>query len=401
MPRRSRSRDAKGLDLVKNVNRTSVLDFVRYHSPVSRSEIAQNLDLSLPTVTRIVDRLMAEDLVRSTGQVEATGGRPRRLIEFRGDAQTVMGLDLGGSEMIAAVLDLGGRVQAEERVRQDTGDPDRALDQVCLLIERLLEADHPKGQTLRGIGIGTPGVVLRPDGIVETAASYGWHDLPLQSILSERFDLPVFVENDANLAALGEWGFGAGKNASSLVCLTVGIGIGAGIILNGSLYRGHRQAAGEVGHLMPGTDAFAQPHQHFGALESVASSTGVLDRAAEYLESQGRLIDKGLTTDDVFESARAGESWARQIVSETADHIALAIVDLTSVLDPEVIVLRGAVLRFTDLMLDVVMTRVLSAVHHVPQIKVSTLGYRSAALGALILVQNETSERYVVRRVSW
>ena len=152
---------------------------------------------------------------------------------------------------------------------------------------------------------------------------------------------------------------------------------------------------------MPSTEAFGRPHEHFGALESVSSSTGILAEAAARLEASGQLIDTGLTTEHVFESARAGESWAREIVAETAENIALAIVDIVSVLDPEAVVLRGSVVQYSGDLLETILARVRSALHHVPRVVVSTLGYRSAALGALILVQNETSERYAVRRVSW
>ena len=246
-----------------------------------------------------------------------------------------------------------------------------------------------------------PGITLGPEGIIAWAPSLGWRDLPLGQILSERFHEPVFVENDVNLAALGEWGFGAGRGAQSLVCITVGTGIGAGIIIDGALHRSHNQAAGEIGYLPPGLEFLGRCYDRFGALESQASELGIAERGRQILEKEGIPVPaEGLSAEDVFAAARSGESWAQQVIGETAEYLSLAIASVSTLLDPEIIVLGGGVARSADLLIEPILQRLEGVVPSLPCLAASPLGRRAAAMGAIMLVLNATTERYVVRRLS-
>jgi glucokinase len=386
--------------LMRSINRSVILDFIRQNSPVARSAIARRLSMSLPTVMRIVDELMEEDLVRLQGTSESTGGRPRALLEFNGDAYAVVGVDLGGTKMFGTVADLSGTVQHEIHISHGDNGPSDPLERLCELIKSLLNAPRPPGQRIRGIGVGAPGFTLIPEGIVTWAPSLGWRDLPLKEILADCFDEPVFVENDVNLAALGEWGFGVGRGARNLVCIAVGTGIGAGIIIDGALYRGHNQAAGEIGYLLPGPEFLGQHYDQFGALEGLASGIGIAERGRQLLEKEGMPVQSGeLGAEDVFAAARKGESWAQQVVSETVDYLSLAIAGVSSLLDPEIIVLGGGVARSADLLIEPILRRLDGVVPFVPQLVASPLGRRAAVMGAIMLVLNATTERFVVRRL--
>ncbi len=386
--------------VMRSINRTAILDLIRQKSPIARSEIARQLHISLPTAMRIVDDLIAEDLVRYQGSRGSTRGRPSALLEFNGKAYAVIGVDLGGAQMFGTVADLSGAVQHEIYLPRNGQSPKENLEQLCELIERLLDAPRPPGQRIRGIGIGAPGLTLSPEGVVVWAPSLGWRDLPLKRILSERFDVPVFVENDVNLAALGEWGFGAGRGAQNLVCISVGTGVGAGIILDGALYRGHHQAAGEIGYLLPGVEFLGRRYDQFGALESLASGTGIARRAQELLEAEGLpLPAEGLSAEGVFAAARRGEPWAQKVVSDTVDYLSLAIVSISTVLDPEVIVLGGGVARSADLLIEPILRRLDGIMLCVPRLAASPLGRRAAVMGAIMLVLNATTENFVVKRL--
>jgi glucokinase-like ROK family protein len=385
--------------LMRSINRSLILDFVRQNSPIARSAIARRLNMSLPTVMRIIDELMEEDLVRLQGTSESTGGRPRALLEFNGDAYAVVGVDLGGTRMFGTVADLAGRVQHEIRVPHDD-DPEDSLEQLCELIQHLLDVPRPPGQRIRGIGIGAPSVTVGPEGIVTWAPSLGWRDLPLKRILSERFDEPVFVENDVNLAALGEWGFGAGRGAQNLVCISIGTGIGAGIIIDGALYRGHNQAAGEIGYLVPGIDFLGRRYDQYGALESIASGIRVAERGCQLLEKDGGPVPPAdLSAEDVFAAARRGESWAQQVVDETVEYLSLAIASICTLLDPEIIVLGGGVAGSSDLLIEPILRRLDGVVPCAPRLVASPLGRSAAVMGAIMLVLSATTEHFVVRRV--
>jgi predicted NBD/HSP70 family sugar kinase len=386
--------------LMRSINRSTVLDLIRQNSPIARSQIAQRLNMGLPTVVRIVDNLMAEDLVRLHGASESTGGRPRPLLEFSGNAHAVVGVDLGGRKMFGTVADLSGVIQHEVYMPYDRDGPGDPLERLCELIARLLEAPRPPGQRMRGIGIGAPGITLSPEGIVAWAPSLGWRHLPLKEILTDRFDMPVFVENDVNLAALGEWGFGAGRGVRNLVCITVGTGIGAGILIGGALYRGGRnQAAGEIGYQPPGMEFLGRHYDQFGALEGLASGTGIAERACQLLKKEGKPVPvEGLWAADVFNAARKGEAWAQQVVCETVDYLSLAVANVSTLLDPDVIVLGGGVARSADLLVEPILQRLEGVLLFVPCLVASPLGRRAAVMGAIMLVLNATTEHVVVNR---
>jgi predicted NBD/HSP70 family sugar kinase len=382
---------------MRTINRAAVLDLVRHTPLISRSQIARQLGLSLPTVMRIVDDFISEGLVRLHGYSESTMGRPRALLEFCGNDFVVIGIDLGGAQMFGAVSDLSGTVQTEMVVDYGTG-PDEALSCLCAMIDELLQADRPQGQRVCGIGIGAPALTLSHDGILTWSPSLGWRDLPLKDILVERFNLPVFVENDVNLSALGELEFGAGQGVRNLVCVSVGSGIGAGIIIDGALYRGHNQIAGELGYLPPGVEFLRRKYERFGALESLASGTGIAARGRQILMDEQGTACPDLSAEDVFAAARRQEPWAVHLMRETVDYLSLAIAGVGALLAPEVIVLGGSVARAADLLIEPILANLDGVIPFVPRLVGSPLGFRAAAMGAIVLVLKTTTEHMVVKR---
>jgi glucokinase-like ROK family protein len=383
--------------LMRRLNRSAILDLLREHSPIARAEISRHLNISIPTVMRIVDELMEEDLARWSGNSESSGGRPRDLLEFNQNGYAVIGIDLGGTKMFGTVADLGGNVQEEIYLPWEPESAGDKLEQVCRLIEKLANAPRSVGQRLRGIGIGAPGVTLAEKGIVTWAPSLGWRDLPLRDILMERFHIPVVVDNDVNLAAMGEYGFGAGKGASSLVCIAVGTGIGSGIIIDRSIYRGFHQSAGEIGYLLPDKNALGKRYDKFGALENLASGSGVEARTEKIWRELGMPYPKeGISAEEVFNEARAGQSWALQVVDETVDYLSLAIAAISLLFDPEVIVLGGGVARSADILIDPIIKRLVGVLPAPVTLVPSTLGYRAAVLGAIMLVLDSTTNRVSV-----
>jgi len=387
-------RRATTSSLLRSINRGAILDLIRLHGPTSRTQIASQLNVSLPTVMRVVDELIEENLVvQPHGKNESTRGRPRSLLEFNPGAYGVIGVDLGSVNMLGTFTDLAGTIQHEVIIQRTSDDPQRNLQELCDLIDKLLATPRLPDQLVRGIGIAVPGVVAINEGIVDWAPSLNWRDFPLRKHLQDRFNLPIFIENDANLAALGELAFGAGRGAQNLVCINIGVGIGAGIILGGRLYRGHHQAAGEIGYLLPSIEYLGRQYDQFGALEYFADGLGITRRASELLEKSSEpLRSTDLKTEEVFAAARQGAGWAQQVVRETVDYIALAVAAISALFDPEVIVLGGAVAYSSDLLIEPILDRIKGVVPYEPRFVASPLGQHAAVKGASLLVLNGTMD---------
>jgi predicted NBD/HSP70 family sugar kinase len=228
-----------------------------------------------------------------------------------------------------------------------------------------------------------------------------WKDFPLKDRLTKRYKLPVTVDNDVNLAALGEHWFGAGQNTQNMVLIVISAGIGAGIIINGSLYRGSSEASGEIGHMIPGREFLGKSYLDFGALESVASGTGMLGRARTVLRSRWEAPDlEDLLAEDIFESARREEKWAASLLDEVVSYMAIAVANLSVSFDPELIVLGGAVTNYASMLVRPIQQRIEGVIPAVPRLVVSNLGLRATVMGAIITVLHNTSNFYIVHKLS-
>jgi glucokinase len=208
------------------------------------------------------------------------------------------------------------------------------------------------------------------------------------------------VDNDVNLAAMGELWFGAGQNVQNMILVSNGKGIGAGIVIDGALYRGASEASGEIGNFIPGREFLGKNYQAFGALESVASGTGMLERARSLLAGAAQNGAAALTEDDLLQAARQGQPWAVTVMQETADYLAIAIANLTSSFDPELIVLGGSLPLFAESLVQPILRRMESVLPALPKLVVSDLGLRAGVMGAVINVLHNTSNFYVVHKLS-
>jgi len=386
---------------MREINRSAILEIIRRESPISRTAIAERLNVSLPTVMRIVESLIEEGFVRLQGTTEWSGGRRRPLLEFNSDRYVVLGVDMGGTKMYGALSDLGGKILAEVNISRHGTSGEDSFNYLSTLIDKLLYNSGVEKERVRGIGVGAPGVTLHKEGIVTWAYTLHWDKFPLKARLAERYDLPIIVDNDVNLAALGELWFGTGQNVQDMILIAIGTGIGAGVIIDGALYRGSNEASGEIGNMIPGREFLGKNYQDFGALESVASGTGIASRAREILKSQRsqqELID--LTAEDVFDAARKGEQWAWIIINETVDYLAVAIANLVSAFDPELIVLGGGVSKSADMLIGPILARIAGTIPNPPRLVVSNLGLQATVMGAITNVLHNTSNFYVVHKLS-
>jgi glucokinase len=386
---------------MRDINRSAILEIIRREGPISRTAVAEKLDVSLPTVMRIVEGLVAEGFVRAQGTTEWSGGRRRPLLEFNADGFVVLGVDMGGTKMYGALSNLGGTILDEVNISRHGSSGEDSFNYLTSLIDKLLASPKMDGRRVRGIGVGAPGVTLHKPGIVTWAYTLHWDMFPLKARLAERYDLPITVDNDVNLAALGELWFGAGQNVQNMILVAIGTGIGAGVIIDGTLYRGAQEASGEIGNLIPGREFLGKNYQDFGALESAASGTGIAARARQLLDSSRSpqdLLD--LTAEDVFDAGRKGEPWAWMVINETVDYLTVAIANLVAFFDPELVVLGGGVSRSADMLINPILARMNGMIPNPPKLVISNLGLQATVMGAITNVLHNTSNFYVVHKLS-
>ena len=385
---------------MRGINRSAVLDIIRREGPIARTAIARSLQVSLMTVIRIVEELTEEDLIRPTGQKEWSGGRKRPLLEFNAEGHLVIGVDMNETRLYGAVADLAGNILNEVTLPQNPPG-DIRFEPLVTIIDHLFQYAQTTGKHIRGIGVGAPGITYYQDGQVQWAPTLEWRNFPLREKLSERFHLPVVLDNDVNLSALGEMWFGVGQNCTNLVLMIVGGGIGAGVIIDGAVYRGSHLTAGEIGFLLPDRTHLGIPREGIGALESLASGASIAVRAREILQTSlppEKLA--ALSAEDVFNAFRRGEEWSQPIVAETVDYLAQTVATLTLCYDPEIIVFGGGVAHAADLLIEPIRARLEGVIPVRPQLVASNLGSRASVLGTIIETLYATADFYTVRKLS-
>jgi glucokinase len=372
---------------MRNINRSAILEYLRVVKTASRTEIAHQLKISLPSIARIIEQLIESGLVRSTGKKEHSRGRGRDLLELNVEENLVIGIDLGGSHIGGALVNLGGVILQEFRDTIPAASAEENYQHLADFLKSILSKTKKIKSKIRGIAIGVPGILDSRNGIVKLAPGLAWNDFPLLQKLEQITDLPVILENDVNLAALGEHWFGAGQGVRDMVMIAIGTGIGAGIILEGKLHRGYSEASGEVGYILPGVQFLDRQYPGFGALESVASGRGISEQAAKKWSSfHGGQKPPAMEAEDVFQAAREGQAWAVEVVDETVDYLSLAMANLIVCLDPELVILGGGIAGSESMLIEPIRKKLTGVIPRLPRIERSHLNDQAAVLGAVVRV---------------
>jgi predicted NBD/HSP70 family sugar kinase len=326
----------------------------------------------------------------------AQGGRPPILLSFDASAGAAVGLDFGHSHLRVAVSDLASTILAERTRPLDTDhDAQAGLEMaVELVVETLADAGVSRDAVI-GAGMGLPGPVDQGAGTVGSSAILpGWIGMTAADELRERLGFPVIVDNDANLGALAEAAFGAGRDAGDLVYLKISSGIGAGLILNGRLYRGSAGLAGELGHVLVDPEGIVCRCGNRGCLETVAASGALVDRLRE---TRG----EDVSIEGVLELARSGDAVARDLVYQAGRALGTVSATLLNLLNPEMLVVGGQLAAAGDLLLDGVRESVARAAlpetSRGAKLVAGVLGDRAPVLGALALVVSEADRALPTR----
>lgn len=274
----------------------------------------------------------------------------------------IVGIDLGGTNIVVGVLPVdGGEVHAVRSLPTDSARGpkfvvDRMVSMVEQAIETVMQEQGVERSAFAGVGIGSPGPLNRSTGTIIATPNLGWRNFPLRDLISNAVDLPASLDNDANCATYGEWWMGAGKDVDTLVGLTLGTGIGGGIVLNGRVFHGVNDVAGEIGHMTIDSTGRKCKCGNYGCLEQYASGPAIALRAVEGIEAgvetmlpdlvQGKLEE--ITAATVYEAAVLGDLYANEVMKETAKFLGAGVASIINVLNPEMVVISGGVTRAGD-----------------------------------------------------
>jgi predicted NBD/HSP70 family sugar kinase len=387
-------RSLRGATAARGSNRARVLAALRTLGTASRADLARATGLAPSTVSTIVADLREQGLVSDRGRhgdaPSAAGGRPPDLIGFDASAGVAVGLDFGKRHLGVAVADLSHAVLAEkwEDMPADyaaTDGMDRAVD----LLDQVLEEAGAERARVLGVGMGLPGPIHRSGALGSSAILPGWIGLKARDDMEARLGLRVTVENDANLGALAEHAWGAGRGARSIAYLKLSTGIGAGLVLDGRLFRGAGGTAGEIGHMTVDEHGDICRCGNRGCLETVAAGPAIV---ALMRRSLGAELEIG----DVLDRAEAGDAASRRVLGDAARHVGVAVANLCNLVNPERIVVGGSIGRtggdaVLEPLRESVRLRAIPSAAEDVKIVAAALGARAELLGtvALVLQQNQ------------
>ena len=336
--------------LVKKENKTLVLQTIKEKAPISRASIAQVTGLNKGTVSSLVSELIEEDFIQESGTGESSGGRRPVMLLLNDKAGFTISIDLGVKKILGALTDLSGNRIIEREIPITDSSLEIVTDILYDLIDQLKENAPLSRYGIVGIGIAVPGVVTT-EGEILLAPNLGWKKVQLKKMLSDRYQLPIIVENEANAGAYGEFMYGAGQHSQELIYISASIGIGVGLILDGKLYKGLRGFSGEFGHMTIEKDGRACRCGNRGCWELYASEKALLELAK----------NDGLSVDSIAEIIKkAGEQngVAIKALGQVGDYLGVGITNIIHIFNPEQVIIGGSLSEATAILLPAIEDRI-------------------------------------------
>jgi glucokinase-like ROK family protein len=338
--------------LVRELNLSLVLRFIHNKAPVSRSQIAQATGLNKSTVSSLVEDLLQRQLVHETGVNTIGTGRPATMLEINPQAGGIIGIELGVGFITIALTDFAGQILWRTLAEVNVNDSqDNAIARILELTDKAIDVCKNHGLYLLGLGLSVPGTAHTEEGILVFAPNLHWRNIHFGKIFLDHIGLNIYVENDANAAAIAEHLFGVARQSDDFIFVVVSIGIGGGLFLNGNLYRGKNGYAGEIGH----TPIVAEPYQNpchcgnLGCWETYANQASLIERVQNRLNTnQESLITKFIVEQNsplsisiIKQAADECDKEAIEALEETGRALGLGFASLIDIFNPEKIVLGG------------------------------------------------------------
>jgi glucokinase-like ROK family protein len=392
---------------IKKFNKRVILDMIRFTpGGISRAELARQMLLTRSAISTIIDDLENIRLVDETETGPTTGGRRPILLAINPQYGHVVGIDMGATHVGIVVTDFSAHVLEEiEYPFSVANGPQMCLTEIGGYINELLSKLQLNINKISAVGIGVPGPIVTESGEVSSPPIMpGWDEYPIRAHLEQLWKVPVSIGNDAELGALGEWAYGAGRGESNLAYIKVGTGVGAGLLLDGHIYRGTTGCAGEIGHITIQENGPLCTCGNHGCLEAMAGGHAIARKAREAIETGKRTQMSAVEPEkilavNVAAAAQRGDLVAQQIITEAGAHLGIAIASLVNLINPGMVVIGGGVSQLGDLLLDpirkTVMERSLNSAAKVVRITSAVLGRRASSMGAVVQAINLSLDHLV------
>jgi N-acetylglucosamine repressor len=376
-------------DLIRAINRSIILNTIKLEGTIDRAEIARRTHLSPATITAITAELIEQDLIFEKQIGDSRGGRPPILLAINPSGGYVIGTKVTEDRVSAALIDLEASVLLRKSVPLPAQTAEAVVKAISGLVDKMLAEYSLPRHKLLGVGVGVAGMVDFEHGILRQSPYFGWQNLPLRELLQKQFRTPIIIDNDVNTLTIAEKWYGAGQDVENFLVVTIGRGVGMGIVANGQFYRGARGGAGEFGHILVDPDGAPCGCGKRGCLETIVGEPGLVRQA---IETQ-LIVD---SVDAMVVLANAGNPTAQMIFENAGKILGRALGNLINIFSPEKIIIAGEGTRlgewiFTPMKAEIQCSALPSLFQDV-EICIDTWGDDAWARGAASLVLHRLFE---------
>ena len=396
--------------LIKDLNRTRILKYIWDNAPIDRATVSKELGLSKTTLTIIVKELMANKIIQEIGHGKSTsaGGKRPVLLNFREDIGYIIGITVG-TKKIKVIL---GNIKASflkelESVKEADESPYETLNKITELINKL---GINKKDNILGIGIGIPGIIDHINGVVKFSPNLkGWENIPVKKYFEDRFpNMKCYIDKETNLQIFAEKWFGQVKS-KNFITIESGIGIGIGIMINDSIYRGNNDAAGEFGHTTIVPQGYECHCGNYGCWEAVATIRNFVSKAKNGIEKgivtklPEYYIDGSLAFESIIDAYRDGDEFSKELLEEYTHWLGIGIANIVNVFDPELIIIYGSAAQLGEMGIknirNTIASSALPRIKREIKVKYSHFGKEAKIIGTFgIVIKNILSipDEYII-----
>lgn len=384
---------------VAQMNKSLIFDLIRKNGPISRTQMARTVGLSMPTVMKITDEFTKKHLIQEIGKGESSGGRQPELLELIPDSKYCIGVGIGRSKTYVVIINLVGEVVKREIMETgETKVPEIWIERLIQSIEKVLYESEVPVEKILGMGVGMPGILDQENGIVLFSPDFQWENVDILTPIKKRFDMEITIENANRALAMGEYFFGAGVDSQNFLVINLGHGIGSAIVRKGEFYRGSSGSSGEIGHVVLEKNGPQCNCGNKGCLEAIASGNAIArDAKIAILEGRKTIIYEMAKKDinlveakTVFEAAAQNDEVANEIVERALQYIGIGLANYINLLDPDLIILSGGLTNAGDIFFkrvrEVLRERQMKFAGRQVKVVISQMGENGTAVGSASIV---------------